>query len=315
MQQSLQFAVDTSIPFTEHFVKYGFAVLKGLVDRSFCADAVDEIRRIVDDERPLEQWTTEKPGVASKAFFDDPGRDEPTKNSILEKVFDQPRLRAAIDELHGSPDRWDGVRNYYVLVKPFDPNGRPELNLHMFHLDFGFSPPPTLYRGFLFMVSLVDTEPFSGNFTCRPASHRVAQKVFIDHPDIHGNDSKIRDAVCDGLPVYEFVAEAGDVLLWHHLLYHEGNPSHSKNRKPRLALLCEALREKWLTTIDAAAPNLSPWERSLAHNGSHKPARNEARFECEKRAARLAGCEAKGMRIETKWRTYSDWPAEIDDSG
>ena len=33
---------------------------------------------------------------------------------------------------------------------------------------------------------------------------------------------------------YEFVAEAGDVLMMHHPALHAGNDSHSANRKPRL---------------------------------------------------------------------------------
>ncbi len=301
----MSFSIDSSIPFADHFVKYGFAVLPGLVDRSFCAEALAEIRRLVDDDQPLEAWTTEKPGVINMPFFEDLGRDDRNSSAVLDRIFDQPELRAAVDELHGGPDVWDGVRNYYFFIKPYDPAGKMKLNLDMFHVDFGSSPPPTLYRGFLFMVSLVDTEPFSGNFTCRPGSHRIAQKTFIENPGLVGNDPQVKDSICDGLPVYEFVAKPGDVLLWHHLLYHEGNPSHSKNRKPRVALLGEAFREKWLREIIANDPTLSPWERSLAQNESHKPAHDVERFEREKRAKRIAACEAKGIAIDEKWKHYS----------
>lgn len=296
---------EPSIPFAEHFVKYGFAVLPGLVNRAFCAEALAEIRRLVEDDRPLEEWTLDKPGVTNMAFFEDVGRDEGRSNAILGQIFDQPGLRAAVDELHGGPGRWDGVRNYYAFIKPYDPAGEPKLNLDMFHVDFGESSPPTLYRGFLFMVSLVDTEPFSGNFTCRPGSHIPAQKMFVENPELSGNDPEVKDSICDGLPVYEFVAEPGDVLLWHHLLYHEGNPSHSQNRKPRVALLGETFREEWLTEINADDPDLSPWERSLARNGSFKPSGEWESFARSKRAKRVAACEAKGIVVDEKWKHYS----------
>jgi len=301
----MSFVVDTSIPFTEHFVRHGFAVLPGLVDPAFCAEALDEIRRLIEDRRPLDTWTIDKPGIVNVPFFEDVGRDEGNSSPVLGGIFDQPQLRAAIDKLHGGPDRWDGVRNYYYLIKPFDPAGEPKLNLDGFHVDFGTLPPPTLYRGFLFMVSLVDTEPFSGNFTCRPGSHRIAQKMFIEDPELVGNDPQVKELICDRLPVYEFVAEAGDVLLWHHLLYHEGNPSHSLNRRPRVALLGEAFRENWLTEINPSDPDLSPWERSLAQNSFHKPMRDEGRFARSKRAERIAVYEAKGISVDEKWKHYS----------
>jgi hypothetical protein len=63
--------------------------------------------------------------------------------------------------------------------------------------------------------------------------------------------------------------------MWHHLVLHEGNPSHAANRTPRVALTMEAFRDEFLRKIDPAAPNLCPWERSLAHNGYYEETRDE----------------------------------------
>ncbi len=287
-------------------MKYGVAVVRNLVDKAFCDEALGEIRRVLDEHRPLNEWTTDKPGVQFHAFYEDMGRANFERNAVLEKIFDQPRLRAAFEKLHGGPGKWDGLRNFTIMVRPYDPNARAALG-DIFHEDFGTPPPATLYRGFNAMLLVADTEPFSGNFMYKPGSHIIAQRKLIETPEADGNDPAFRDAVVEGLPTCEFVGQAGDVLFCHHLLYHSGNDSHSEHRLPRVAVVAEVYREKWLTEIDADRTDLSPWERSLAQNGSHKPARDEARIEQRQRARRIANFEAEhGVTVDDKWKHYSD---------
>jgi hypothetical protein len=289
-------------------VKYGVAVVRNLVDKAFCDEALNEIRRVLDEDQPLNEWTVDKPGVHFLPFYEDLGRANFESNAVLEKIFDQPRLRAAFEKLHGGPGKWDGVRNYTVMVKPYDPNAKAEIG-DTFHEDFGTPPPAILYRGFNAYLLVADTEPFSGNFMCKPGSHIIAQRKLIETPEADGNDPDFRDAVLDGLPTYEFVGKAGDVLFWHHLLYHDGNRSHSENRLPRVAVVGEVYREKWLTEIDADRTDLSPWERSLAQNGSYKTVRDEAQVERHQRAKQIAKFEAEhGVTVDDKWKHYSDWP-------
>ena len=118
----------------------------------------------------------------------------------------------------------------------------------------------------MFQVSLVKTEPFSGNITIYPGTHKKVQRVLADNPDLQYRTDPIIQELLEAEP-FEFVAEPGDVLLFHHLVGHQGNLSHAAGRSPRVALHCQASCENWLREIDPAAQNLSPWERSLAFTG------------------------------------------------
>ena len=259
----MTFQLDESLHWTDHFVEYGFSVVKGLVDRSFCEEAVEQIKKIVDDPRPLDQWTSEKPGALHEPFR--VARSDP----VLEKIYEQPAVLDAIETMHG-PGKWNGRETFYIFLKPYEPEAKQELSKSG-HIDFGGDHIPILYRGFSMMVSLVDTEPFSGNFTCWPGYPRIIQKMLIDDPKLNAPGGALECFKDKQLPEpYEFVAEPGDCLFIHHLLLHSGNSSHSDNRKPRCALLFDAWRDEWLTEIDPADPDLSPWERSLAHNGPFK---------------------------------------------
>jgi hypothetical protein len=60
-------------------VKYGFAVLRNMVEKDFLAEALDEVKRMVGNGLPLEQWTKDnvpsRPGthkLVQKCVMDDP---------------------------------------------------------------------------------------------------------------------------------------------------------------------------------------------------------------------------------------------------
>lgn len=264
----MTYQIDTSMHWTEHFVEYGFAVAKGLVKRDFCNEALEQVKKIVDDPRPLDQWSSEKPGDLHEPFR--VGRSDP----VLRKLYDQPEIRVAIETMHGGPGVWNERETFYIFLKTYAPDAEPELS-PTGHIDFGGQLVPIFYRGFAMMVSLVDTEPFSGNFTCWPGSHRIIQKMLMDDPTIQQPGDAFTELNKNLPEPYEFVSEVGDVLFIHHLLLHSGNASHSANRKPRLALLLDAWRDDWVTQIDPAGPDLSPWERSLALNGPYKALHDE----------------------------------------
>ena len=226
---------------------------------------------------------------------------------MFEKVYDQPGMRAAIDELFGSSEGWDGLRNYYLFVKPYEPDGEPVLETTG-HVDFGGKLVPILYRGFKFMVSLVETEPFSGNFSVFPGSHTTALETMMKDPDLVSQSGAFEQVRRPHEP-YEFIAGPGDVIFFHHLVFHAGNPSHSANRRPRVALTGEAYGARWLTEIDPEAPNLSPWERSLAVAGPYSVQHDEALGERKVREEYIRKIEAEQKTpVDEKWKHYSDWP-------
>jgi len=257
----------TDLHWTERFVRDGFVIVKGLIDREFCEAALPRIQEIIKNDLPLNEWTTDNTPVLYHPFIE----GYTPREAVLDTLFDQPRLLAAIDELYGGPNHWNQARNYYLFLKPYDPNGEAKLAAHG-HIDFPGQLIPILYRGFLFQVSLVDSEPFSGNITFYPGTHKLVQKALLDQPDLQLSNGMPDVPLSE--PV-EFVAEAGDVVFWHHLVMHEGNASHAAHRTPRVVLTGEVFCERFLTKVDPAQPNLSPWERSLALNGYYEETRSE----------------------------------------
>tara|TARA_B100000809_G_scaffold220448_1_gene228181 strand:- start:675 stop:1556 length:882 start_codon:yes stop_codon:yes gene_type:complete len=259
----MTFKLDTSLHWTDHFVEHGFAVLKGLVDTTYCKEAIERVKELFDDPRPLDQWTVEKPGIHHESFRGD--RSDP----ILRKVFDLPDLRAAVATMHGGPEHWNNRETFYIFVKPYDPDAKAALS-DKGHIDFGEKHIPILYRGCAIFLALTDTEPFSGNTMLWPGTHRIIQKKLIEEPTTQQPSAFFEELNANKSVPYEFVAQAGDVMFMHHLTLHAGNNSHSANHKPRVALLADAWRDQWLTEVDPATPNLPPWQRSLALNGAYK---------------------------------------------
>jgi hypothetical protein len=255
-------AIDESLDWTEHFVQYGFAVRKGLAGKAYCEQALLEVLRLTGNDLPLQEWSTENTKVLHRPFYEGATPPEPE----LERIFEQPRVRAAIEELYGGPGHWNQARNFYIFLRPYNPASQAKLSPRG-HIDFGNQPIPPLYRGFTFQVALHDTEPFSGNLTIYPGTHKLVQQRLIENPELQ---YKSGNADVPMPEPFEFVAEAGDVLFMHHLVCHSGNESHAARRTPRVALHCEAFRDEWLRVIDPARLDLSPWERSLALNGYYE---------------------------------------------
>ncbi|MCX5660187.1 MAG: phytanoyl-CoA dioxygenase family protein [Planctomycetota bacterium] len=255
-------AVDPSLPWPEHYARYGFAVVPGLIDQTFCDAALARVREMVGvaSDLPLNEWAVPEVATLYRPFFEGAGTADP----VFDELLRQPRLRDAIETLFGGPGHWNEERNYYLFLRPFEPKSKPGLS-PTGHIDFGNQPIPILYRGFTFQASLVDTEPFSGNITIFPGTHATVQKHVIDHPGEEFT-SGMKD-LGPGPEPFEFVARAGDVLFMHHLVFHSGNASHAEGRSPRVAIHAEAFRDAWLNEVDPARPGLSPWERSLALNG------------------------------------------------
>jgi len=268
-------AIDDTLHWTEHFAQYGFAVRRGLVGRDYCERALAEVRRLTDNDLPLQEWSTENTKVLHRPFYQGATPPEP----VLEQIFEEPGVRAAIEELYGGPGHWNEARNFYIFLRPYNPQSQAKLSPRG-HIDFGNQPVPPLYRGFTFQVALHDTEPFSGNLTIYPGTHKTVQQRLIEEPELQYASGNADVPMPEP---FEFVAQAGDVLFMHHLVCHSGNESHDAIRTPRVALHCEAFRDEWLGTIDPSRPDLSPWERSLAFNGYYEEPAAVKEYQVQKR--------------------------------
>ena len=98
---------------------------------------------------------------------------------------------------------------------------------------------------------LYDVEPGGGAFIFWPGSHHAAHRYFLEHPSqVDGSFLEIEDftwdVFCDNPSTggQEFTAKAGDVVLWHSYLTHNGsvNTSHA----PRIALFARWNHERHL---------------------------------------------------------------------
>ena len=253
-------AVDPNLHFTDHFARYGFAIVPGLLTPDFCARAVERIAQIVKNPRPLCEWDSTNTPTLFTPYFEQGNGTDP----VFDQLLEQPHLVNAIHQLHGNPALWNHAKNYYLFLKPFEPRGRPGLTPRG-HIDFPSQVLPPVYCGFTFQASLVDTEQYSGNITVHPGSHIELQRRIIENPDyklISGLDDSIPQP-----PPFEFVAKAGDVLFMSHLIFHSSNASHARNRSPRVAIHAEAFSDYWPGKLDPADGTLSPYLRHLAHNG------------------------------------------------
>jgi len=263
-------SLEPDLHWTEHFVKYGFAVLKRQVDREYIEAALSQVREYVGLQSPFDEWTADQIGALDRTAGDQ------ARTPIFDAIYDQPEVRRLIEIMFGTaevgaPNGWDGTRFYRLFINAYNPLGQAVLETRGY-IDYGYCPIPVFGGGFMLQVALHDTEPFGGNTLIFPGTHRLVQKMVID-------DSATefpRDFSDFPFPKpFEFVAEAGDVLVFHHLAVHASSVNHGATRQSRIALHVHVDRTTWPAAIDPDDASLSPWERSLALNGRHEDFENE----------------------------------------
>ncbi|MCX5658885.1 MAG: hypothetical protein NTW19_04090 [Planctomycetota bacterium] len=272
----MAFEIDTRIPWTEHFVRHGFAVLRNQVSKAFTDRAMERIRAgLTEPARslPCESWT-----VANATWAEKPGPGDP----VLDGIYDEPNIRRIIDTLYGtsavgSPTGWSGEKSYQVFLTAFSPEQPQPKAYEGGHIDFGGHLIPKFGNAFVMQVCLRDTEPFGGNITVMAGSHQHVQKRVLADPytqypaDFDWNDMPSTE-------LFEFVAKAGDVLLMQHLSFHSGNACTATGRRPRVALHMQVPRSTFLTKVDPADATNPPWVRSFALNGPHEDPEDQTRY-------------------------------------
>lgn len=259
----MAFEIDPSIHWTDHFVNYGFAVLRNQLDSEFIASALGRIRENVEgpgSNLPFDDWTVNNVKYAGGGAGDE----------VLDQIYEQPNIRHIIDTMFGTskvgaPTGWDGVKSYQVFLTPFDPGYEPK-PFHGGHIDFGGHLIPKFGNAFVMQIALHDTEPFGGNITVIPGSHKLVQKRVLDNPytqyPYDFEDFEFAEP-------YEFVARAGDVFLMHHMTFHSGHKCGGATHKPRIALHMQIPRTTHLTLADPYDATNPPWVRSFTLNGRH----------------------------------------------
>lgn len=262
----MTWAIDQKLHWTDHYVEYGFAVIKHAIPEDFTRPALDEVRRVLEfGDTPLNQWRLPKHAVHMPY--------NGSNYTTLPTVYDQPTFKKIVETFFGGTDHLSTDRAFQLFVSTFNPEGKADVSPNG-HIDFVNTPVPIVGSGAMFQLSLVDAEPFSGNISIYPGSHKVIQKLLIDDPDRQfPTDPKINEAL--HAEPYEFVAEKGDLLIFHHLVGHSGNNNFAAGHTPRVVIHGQILLDIWPRDVDPVAPRFGPWERSMATNGKYRTRRDE----------------------------------------
>lgn len=211
----------------DEFVERGWTLLKG----AFSPEVAKAVRRAlgqrigVDLERP-EQWT--EPQVWLKELLTEPPYTDALSN----------RFRSAVDQLVG-PGRWKMTNEMGWWPVTF-PGFEDPPYADSWHVEGGWfrhhpwSPEQALLNLFCFST----VEPGGGGTLLAEGSHHLAARlVWEAEPEgleADDFDEPLGDLLAaEGWQgVVEVVAEEGDVVLAHPLVFHSANPNHG--RRPRV---------------------------------------------------------------------------------
>lgn len=266
------FEIDTNLHWTEHYVEHGFCVIRRAIPEAFCERTIAAIQKALHANMPPSQWNTETIDPERAAGITDSRNTPPEMRTALESIYDQPELIALTEQMYQSDNAWNGSRMAVCFLKlkniSAEQTSEPELAPYG-HVDFVNRHIPMFGDGFTCQVSLVKSEPFSGNITIYPGWHKAVQKLLLDDPDYRftSQSNPGWQAAMPKVEPYEFVADPGDVLFFHHLVGHAGNANQSTSGMPRLAIHFHMMGNVWPNGVDPDQPDMSPWLRSHAHNG------------------------------------------------
>lgn len=209
----------------ETFKRDGILILRGLLS----PEEVPAWREEVLDyfERPMsaDAWRTALTRHKSDSFClsNDP---TPRTHPALTKVY---------ASLHATA-QWSGENE--LVIRPGNEE-LPWLGPRAPHLDFPmYAPVRTLANN---VIYLSEVQEHGGAFMYWPGSHHIAWEYFRRNPDDYlsrGERSQdqtfaILKREMKSHPV-EFVGRAGDVLIWHSLIFHSA--SVNNRNEPRFAI-------------------------------------------------------------------------------
>ena len=223
-----------------------------MVDVSVIDAARAQVARLMGETRSPHAWDADRPGLRYDVHYH---HEVPE----LDALIDQPKLHEALSALFGElgfdfgpTEPSDPHRRHMALwVNPFDPDAEPGLN------GFGHVDSGDPRRGIAIHLALGATRPYGGNTTYIPGSHRVMHRWLDQHPD-PSFPGGVYPEVAREMPPWEFIAQPGDLVLTHHLVFHSANASCADDRSPRLAI-----RQEVFSNRPPALDGPSAFERSL----------------------------------------------------
>lgn len=209
----------------EHFKMHGYLVIKNLFDASDLNIWREQIWRELDSSIATpETWPRDRSGLDGYAY------DPPESTFGL-----HPKLMAIADQFGGGDFMLGDGIPIIRWPEPCNPWEMPKSG----HIDaYGGRWLPFMFGATMY---LYDVEPGGGSLIYWPDSHYAAHRYFLEHPSrVDGSflqqDGFNWNVFCDNPATggEEFVAKAGDVVLWHAYLTHSN--SENINESPRIAL-------------------------------------------------------------------------------
>ena len=219
------YSLELSEQQIQHFKTHGFLILKNLIDQT----SLDQWRKQIWHQleaclSQAESWPRNRSGLDGYQY-------NPPESALVH----HPALAPIIQQLGGGEFiAGDGI----PIIRWPEPEKKWQMPKSG-HIDaYGGKWLPFMIGATTY---LYDVEPRGGSFIFWPDSHYAAHRYFRQNP-AHVDGSFMRqegfawDVFCDNPETggREFIASAGDVVLWHSYLTHEG--SVNINNSPRIAL-------------------------------------------------------------------------------
>ena len=194
----------------------GYVILRNAVPKEDCETAINLICDFIDiDRNDPTSWYRSNPnrqGIMVQLF----------QHSILEKNRRSARIRKAYEQLWQRRDLW--LNTDRVGFNP------PETETWKFpgpdlHFDISLATP--IPFGLAGLLYLSDTAADQGAFTLVPGFHLRVEKWLQSIPA----GTNPRDQDMHELGTKAIAANAGDLIIWHHILPHGSSPN--RNALPR----------------------------------------------------------------------------------
>ncbi|MCC3157931.1 phytanoyl-CoA dioxygenase family protein [Hymenobacter sp. 15J16-1T3B] len=156
---------------------------------------------------------------------------KPIGKGIMMEFYHHPTLRAnreskrihkAFAQLWHTADLWKTTDR-----TSFNPPETPAFPFQGPHLHWDMSLEPPFRFGTQGLLYLCDTPAEQGAFCCVPGFHRTLEPWLASLPA--GTDARQVNLDAQAVPI---AAEAGDFVIWHHMLPHGSSPN--RGRYPRI---------------------------------------------------------------------------------
>lgn len=202
----------------------GYIVVRGAVPQVM----VDEARRAINHDLGTAGMPTTEMQRMGATSYCDALRNAP----VLTDVFNKTPLFPLCETFVGEGNLLPAGGVQIALRFPGETSDPREPHGHIDGRGTGTNgmAKGTFARGFtaLVVVLLSDLpEPYSGNFTVWPGTHRQFEQVFRDH----GPES-LAEAI-DTMPIdvapVQITGKAGDAVICHHQIVHTACPNSSPN--------------------------------------------------------------------------------------